>query len=78
MSKPKSLPSEAPKSSSSEPHSGYQQIMSSTLPGRVPGHKRIAEPFPVISATILLGLDVSHSGWVRKEGFGYKNCKFCC
>ena len=55
---------------------GIQHAMSSTLPARVSHRMRMAEPFPTISASMLLSLDVSHSGWVRKEGYGYKNCKF--
>jgi hypothetical protein len=64
-----------PPPSTSDSNAGYHQIFSSTLPARVPRNMRIAQPFPVISATDLLGMDVSHTGWIRKEGFGYRNCK---
>lgn len=51
-----------------------------SLPARVPRNLKAAEPFPSIGAPALLGMeDVSHSGWVRKEGYGYRSCKllFC-
>lgn len=50
------------------------QKFSVTLPNRIAPHLRKAEPFPSISAAQLLSLEVSHSGWVRKEGFGIRTC----
>ena len=73
MNKPRAPSDPIP---TSEPYNDHEQTFSSTLPSRVPREQRIAEPFPAISATALLGMDVSHSGWVRKEGYGYRSCEF--
>ena len=77
MQKPRAT-SDPPPTASPDSYGG-QQVFSTTLPARigVPPRMRMAEPFPAISATMLLSLDdVSHSGWVRKEGYGYRSCKF--
>ncbi len=76
MMKPRA-PSDPVPSTVTEPNEGYHKILSSTLPSQLSRNLRTAEPFPAISAASLLGMDdVSHSGWVRKEGYGYRNCKF--
>lgn len=69
MSKPR-----AP--SDPSPSTGTEHNQPFALPTSVPRDLRSAEPFITISASMLLGLDVSHSGWVRKEGFGFRSCKF--
>ena len=71
-------PSDPPPSTNTEHYGGNNPTLSSTLPARVPRNLRVAEPFPMISAATLLAMDVSHSGWVRKEGYGYRSCKCFC
>ena len=68
--------SDPPPSTTTDSSGGYHQILSSTLPAGIPRTQRIAQPFPVISAAELLGMDVGHTGWVRKEGYGYRSCKY--
>lgn len=68
-------PSDPPPSTNTEHYGGNNPTLSSTLPARVPRNLRVAEPFPMISAATLLAMDVSHSGWVRKEGYGYRSWK---
>ncbi|XP_028391424.1 SH3 domain-binding protein 2-like [Dendronephthya gigantea] len=68
-------PSDPTPSTSHDGYGGGYPSHFQTLPARVPRDLRAAEPFPSIGAPALLGMDVSHTGWVRKEGYGYRSWK---
>lgn len=68
-----------PRGFSDPPHMEFERAVygsSLTAPAALGSKMKYAEPYASISATELLSEDISHSGWIRKEGLSIRTCKF--